>query len=126
MNRNKVQVAGKECMAALLLIRFRVSELGGCIIFGRVLGRLAVSRAIGDMSMKPFVTAEPEVTKIDLRRGDDFIVLACDGLWDVTDNETAREVVQFHLAARGAKAAAVALTTYAVRKVIIIDLTVTL
>lgn len=85
------------------------------MVFGRVLGRLAVSRAIGDKSMKPFVSAEPEVTTIPLRAGDEFILLACDGLWDVADNATARQVARFHKRQRGNKAAAIGLTTYAVR-----------
>lgn len=48
----------------------------------RVNGQLAVSRAIGDSSHKPFVSAEPEVVELSLDGEEDFIVLGCDGLWD--------------------------------------------
>ena len=61
------------------------------MLFNRVMGRLAVSRAFGDKSLKPFVTAQPEVSTTQLFKEDDFIILACDGLWDVTDNISARQ-----------------------------------
>ena len=67
-------------------------------MFGRVLGRLAVTRAFGDFECKQiavkndetgekqlrnFVLVEPEIriTTLDRTR-DDFIILASDGLFD--------------------------------------------
>lgn len=58
----------------------------------RVNGNLAMSRAIGDRSERPIVTAEPDICSFELTRDCDFVVLATDGLWDVMDNE---EVVQY-------------------------------
>lgn len=29
------------------------------------------------------ITAQPDITETKLDKGDDFIVLACDGIWDV-------------------------------------------
>ena len=38
------------------------------------------------------MTAFPDVTQVVLKPGDDFMVLACDGIWDVKTNQ---EVVDF-------------------------------
>jgi len=75
----------------------RIKQLGGRVMFWgrwRVEGVLAVSRAIGDVPLKPYITAEPEVLCHDLRSDDDamFVVLASDGLFDVMSNE---EVARF-------------------------------
>ena len=82
----------------------------------RVNGMLGVSRAFGDKALKQWVPADPEVATVPLSPGDDFLVLACDGLWDVADNETVAELVKKHSAAAGLKGAACALTTFAIRR----------
>ena len=69
----------------------RIEALGGMVtLFGtpRVMGFLAMSRALGDADMKPFVTCEPRITVGVLGRENDFAVLACDGVWDVLSPET--------------------------------------
>ena len=38
---------------------------------------------------KPLVIAEPEVVCFDLEDGDEFLLLACDGLFDVMTNQEA-------------------------------------
>lgn len=57
----------------------------------RIDGITAVSRAIGDMDFKDCydkppeeqaITCVPDIKEEDLAPGD-FIILACDGLWDV-------------------------------------------
>jgi protein phosphatase 2C len=48
----------------------------------------------GDSHLKPFVTAEPEVTVTEREEGDECLILASDGLWDVVTNEMACEVVR--------------------------------
>ena len=59
--------------------------------------QLAVSRAFGDGDLKTpvaCVTAEPELTHLVLEENDDtFIILACDGVWDVLKDEEAVEIV---------------------------------
>ena len=45
----------------------------------------------------------------------EFILLACDGLWDVADNEMVAELVRKHTEAAGLKGAACALTTFAIK-----------
>ncbi|XP_066996161.1 protein phosphatase 1E [Anabrus simplex] len=72
--------------------RQRIEDMGGCVIYWgswRVNGQLAVSRAIGDADYKPYVTAEPDVRAVDLTGNEDFLVLACDGLWDFVTEEEA-------------------------------------
>jgi serine/threonine protein phosphatase PrpC len=44
-----------------------------------VQGVLAVSRAFGDRTLKPFVIADPELKVRKLEPGDDFLILASDG-----------------------------------------------
>ena len=46
-----------------------------------------MSRAIGDKTLKKYVIPDPDVTTRDLRRGDKFLVLATDGVWDVLRND---------------------------------------
>ncbi|KAJ0392435.1 hypothetical protein P43SY_006501 [Pythium insidiosum] len=53
---------------------------------------LAVSRALGDRSLKaptPCVSAEPEIKRIPVLRDDLLIVMATDGVWDVMTNQEA-------------------------------------
>jgi len=74
----------------------RISDLGGRVIYWgrwRVEGLLAVSRSVGDASLKPFVTSEPEVCEYDIGKDDWFLILSTDGIWDVMDNEEAAHVV---------------------------------
>lgn len=59
----------------------------------RVLGVLAMSRAIGDSYLKPYVSSEPEVTVTERTEEDEFLILASDGLWDVVTNEAACAMV---------------------------------
>ncbi|CAH2060159.1 unnamed protein product [Thlaspi arvense] len=77
----------------------RIEGAGGRVIYWdcpRVLGVLAMSRAIGDSYLKPYVICEPEVTVTD-RTDDDCLILATDGLWDVVSNETACSVARMCL-----------------------------
>ena len=63
-----------------------------------LLGRRALSETVraraGDGYLKPFVTAEPEVTVAERTDEDECLILASDGLWDVVTNEMACEVVR--------------------------------
>ncbi|KAJ1297792.1 hypothetical protein BS78_01G404500 [Paspalum vaginatum] len=76
----------------------RIHAAGGRVIFwdgARVFGMLAMSRAIGDSYLKPFVIADPEVRVVERKDGEDeFLILASDGLWDVVSNEVACKVVR--------------------------------
>lgn len=74
----------------------RISDLGGRVIYWgrwRVEGLLAVSRSVGDASLKPYITAEPEICEYDTGKDDWFLIVSSDGVWDVMDNEEAAHVV---------------------------------
>ncbi|KAH7565314.1 hypothetical protein JRO89_XS09G0185200 [Xanthoceras sorbifolium] len=62
----------------------RIVEWGHCL---RVEGVLSMTRAIGDHSLKPYIIPVPEITFTTRSAGDEFLVLASDGLWDVLSND---------------------------------------
>lgn len=72
----------------------RIMDAGGFVMSGRVNGVLAVTRSLGDSSMKEFVVGSPYTTETELCDEDEFLVLACDGLWDVTSDQAAVELVR--------------------------------
>jgi protein phosphatase 1L len=59
----------------------------------RVQDCLAVTRAFGDASMKPWVACEPEVTRRRITPDCRFLVLASDGLWNKVSCQEAVDVV---------------------------------
>lgn len=79
----------------------RISGAGGYIEYGRVNGNLALSRALGDFEFKKnhsliaekqVITADPDVTVHDITQEDEFLVIACDGIWDCLSSQ---QVVDF-------------------------------
>lgn len=72
----------------------RIVEAGGFVMNNRVNGVLAVTRSLGDCSMKEFVIGKPYTTKITLTEKDSFLILACDGLWDVCNDQEAVDLVK--------------------------------
>ncbi|XP_010003244.1 PREDICTED: protein phosphatase 1B [Chaetura pelagica] len=84
----------------------RIQNAGGSVMIQRVNGSLAVSRALGDYDYKcvdgkgpteQLVSPEPEVCEILRAEEDEFIILACDGIWDVMSNEELCEFVKSRL-----------------------------
>jgi protein phosphatase PTC1 len=68
----------------------RIKKAGGQVFLGRVNGSLAVSRALGDHSFKRSgVTALPYQQKIPLTKDQKFLIIGCDGVWDVMDTQEA-------------------------------------
>lgn len=118
--------------------RARVEAAGGWTDDGRVLGILAVSRAFGDAGLKGKglaatlkegvasgewtqefaasrsrfasdpVVPTPDVTQIDTGPGDEFAIVASDGLWDVVPSADAVRVARAALRRGGGPAAAAA------------------
>ena len=76
--------------------RLRIQELGGEIYYDGYDWRikdLSVSRAFGDLDASPFVVNKPDVYRFKVKRDDKFLVLACDGLWDVLSNQEVVDLV---------------------------------
>lgn len=91
--------------ASLETERERIKNAGGFVSWGRVNGTLEVSRAFGDLYLKNLVVSTPYITKTRLTADDAGVVLACDGLWDVVDDdEAAACVAKIHNAADAAAA----------------------
>lgn len=86
----------------------RIEKLGGFIqdVNGipRLNGVLAVTRSFGDIRFKQFVVPEPEVLKHSFTGREDFIVLACDGLWDVMDAKDVGDFVREYRKSKGTTA----------------------
>ncbi len=76
----------------------RIEQAGGFVQEDRVNGMLALSRALGDFEyksnnlLKPkdqAVTAYPDIKCLPIQSDCEFILLACDGIWDVKTSQQA-------------------------------------
>ncbi|GJZ38614.1 probable protein phosphatase 2C 27 isoform X1 [Tanacetum coccineum] len=83
----------------------RIEHLGGVIYDGYLNGQLSVSRALGDWHMKgpkgsayP-LSAEPELQQVLLTEDDEFLIIGCDGLWDVMSSQCAVSITRRELMA---------------------------
>jgi serine/threonine protein phosphatase PrpC len=82
----------------------RIQKAGGFVCpQGRVYGVLALSRALGDFMFKQKedlspqaqpVTADPDVREVMLTKEDEFLIIACDGIWDVMTSQAAVDFVR--------------------------------
>jgi serine/threonine protein phosphatase PrpC len=87
----------------------RIQKAGGFVFKGRVMGVLAVTRSLGDHVFKKFVIAHPTVREIqlDLREASQgkpsFVIVACDGLYDVMSDQEAVDLVLQIIVHRGEK-----------------------
>jgi serine/threonine protein phosphatase PrpC len=114
----------------------RVRAAGGFILHKRVMGELAITRAFGDKSFKmgikamldeesedmngsanediakdltaPLVSSEPEIASMVLSHNDEFLLLACDGLFDVFRSQDAIALARQELIAHRGEPAEVA------------------
>lgn len=78
---------------------------------GRVDGILAVARAFGDFYFKSkmeamgpaaqAVTADPDFKVVTRSSADKFIVIACDGIWDVKGNQECADFIEGKIDERG-------------------------
>ncbi|XP_065745566.1 protein phosphatase 1F [Phocoena phocoena] len=78
----------------------RIEALGGFVSHmdcWRVNGTLAVSRAIGDVFQKPYVSGEADTASRALTGSEDYLLLACDGFFDVVPHQEVAGLVQSHL-----------------------------
>ncbi|KAJ9241691.1 hypothetical protein DTO169E5_3435 [Paecilomyces variotii] len=73
----------------------RIANAGGLILNNRVNGVLAVTRALGDAYLKDLVTGHPYTTETVIQPDvDEFLILACDGLWDVCSDQEAVDLIR--------------------------------
>ncbi|MBA0662980.1 hypothetical protein Goklo_007041 [Gossypium klotzschianum] len=84
----------KDHKPELELEKDRILKAGGFIQVGRINGSLNLARAIGDAEFKQnktlpaekqIVTANPDINAVELCDDDEFLVLACDGIWCMQD-----------------------------------------
>ncbi|PFH53983.1 hypothetical protein AMATHDRAFT_72999 [Amanita thiersii Skay4041] len=84
----------------------RICAAGGFVEFGRVNGNLALSRALGDFEFKKnqalspeqqIITADPEVISHDITEEDEFLILACDGIWDCLSSQQVVDIVRYQV-----------------------------
>ena len=73
----------------------RIEAAGGFVLRNRVLGILAVTRSFGDHRMKDYVIGAPYTSTTVVRSQEDspFLILACDGVWDVLSDDEAVAMV---------------------------------
>ncbi|GMR56483.1 hypothetical protein PMAYCL1PPCAC_26678 [Pristionchus mayeri] len=76
--------------------RQRIINAGGSVMIQRINGSLAVSRALGDFeykcntSLSPArqqVSPEPDVYFFQRQAVDEYLIIACDGIYDVMSND---------------------------------------
>jgi hypothetical protein len=76
----------------------RVRRAGGKVVWQngmRVMGALSMTRAIGDHFLRRHgVIAEPELSGVRRSAGDEFLILATDGLWNFVSLEEAAAVAR--------------------------------
>lgn len=51
----------------------------------------------GDSEHKPHVSSTPDIVSLQLDGDEDFVILACDGLWDSVTYEKAAQAVYNHV-----------------------------
>ncbi|KAH1038763.1 hypothetical protein J1N35_040506 [Gossypium stocksii] len=76
--------------------RKRIEALGGSVYDGYLNGQLNMARALGDWHIEGMkdasggpLSAEPELMTADLTKEDEFLIIGCDGLWDVFRSQNA-------------------------------------
>ncbi|KEP63679.1 UNVERIFIED_CONTAM: protein phosphatase 2C domain-containing protein [Hammondia hammondi] len=88
----------------------RIVAAGGYVTNGRVDGNLNLSRAVGDLFYKQTkelpakaqrITAFPDVRITRITPEDEFVIIACDGIWDGKSNQEAVDFVREKLQAAG-------------------------
>lgn len=72
----------------------RVEKAGGLIMKSRVNGMLAVTRSLGDKFFDSLVVGNPFTTSVEITPEDEFLIIACDGVWDVIDDQEACEMIK--------------------------------
>lgn len=99
--RNRVVRLSTDHSPSVPSERDRIQRSGGWVAGDRVIGVLAVSRAFGNFEMKELCPPTPTIAQVLLRgrprqRWARFLIIACDGLWDVMTDTEAVDLVKRH------------------------------
>ncbi|KAM2274005.1 hypothetical protein ACFX1S_043863 [Malus domestica] len=88
MSRDHKPICSKE--------KQRIEASGGYVYDGYLNGQLNVARALGDWHMEGMkgreggpLSAEPELTTAKLTEEDEFLIIGCDGIWEVFRSQNA-------------------------------------
>lgn len=115
--RKRIQKAGGFVGKVAGISRVYSAAGAGLAMQQEVSTYLAVSRAFGDSPLKtptPLISCEPEVKQCQVENDDLFLVLTCDGVWDVLSEQDVVEIALPHF--EDAKAAANAIVKAAYKK----------
>jgi len=97
----------------------RIEKIGGEIYLDTEgtcrIGDLSVSRAFGDGDNAPYISQKPDIYYKKICNMTKYVVMACDGLWDVIDNDELYEILE-GIKNKGVKNYAVGLATEALRR----------
>lgn len=70
-------------------------KVGGFVMGGRVGGQLAISRSIGDHSLRDVgVVPNPSVKRLIIRPTDRWVVIASDGIWDSLSEKEVEDLIK--------------------------------
>ena len=80
----------------------RIRGAGHDVVNDRIDGKIAISRAIGDWQFKQSqilpqeqaITAWPDVRCIERSPEIEYMILACDGIWDMMSSQEAIEFIK--------------------------------
>jgi serine/threonine protein phosphatase PrpC len=100
----------------------RIQAAGGFVTNGRVMGVLAVTRSFGDYALKKYVTCEPYTSTTKINEESQLLIIACDGVWDVLDDQEACNVVLEHCKATSASVSLEALQDSAAERLVRVSL----
>lgn len=89
-NPNKQQDSGKCGCLSRMMMNFATSSSP----LRLWPGGLALSRSIGDFEAKPGCISEPDFYEHDLNEDHEFLMICCDGVWDVFNSEQGCEAVR--------------------------------
>ncbi|KAF5938929.1 hypothetical protein HYC85_023188 [Camellia sinensis] len=95
--RGKAIEMSRDHKPGCALEKKRIESSGGYVYDGYLNGQLNVARALGDWHMEGLkgsssggpLSAEPEFMRARLTEEDEFLIIGCDGIWDVFMSQNA-------------------------------------
>ncbi|KAL6309292.1 phosphatase 2C-like domain-containing protein [Sparassis latifolia] len=102
-HQGKAKPLSLDHKTSIVAEQARVLAAGGRIEDDRVNGDLAMTRSLGDYRLKQnmalppeqqMVTALPEVVEHEVTKEDEFLILACDGVWDCLKSQQVIDLVR--------------------------------